>query len=117
MIVDWEFKNSNLIVSYIDATGQIKLKYFPWTRPTKYITTSDLDNDKSGKYVRWDGKAIKQIYTKRPNKYSVFNLLDKLPEEDQKALFDYQEPNIFFIDIETEILDKKPQPHLANQQY
>jgi hypothetical protein len=43
MLVDYEFRNSNIILSYIDKTGQIKLKYKPWQRPTKFITTGDDD--------------------------------------------------------------------------
>ena len=63
--------------------------------------------------MTWDGKPVKEIYTRYPNKYSVYDFIDNLPEEDQEAIYGYHEPNIYFIDIENEILDKKPQPHLA----
>jgi len=112
MLVDYEFKNGNLITSFIDKGGNIKMKYFPW-QPTKFIVTSDNDPERNGKFVTWDGKPVKEIYTKYPNKYSIYDFLDTLPEEEQDSLFDYNEPNIYFIDIENEILDKKPQPHLA----
>jgi DNA polymerase elongation subunit (family B) len=116
MLVDFEYKSAgggNLICSYIDKSGNIKLKYYPWTRPTKFITTSDDDPEKDGKYVTWDGKSTKQIYTRYPNRYSVYDFLDHLPKEEQDILFEYNEPNIFFVDIENEITDKKPQPQLA----
>ena len=112
MLIDYEYKNQNLICSYIDKTGNIKLRYFPWS-PTKFIATSMDDPDRHGKYVTWDGRPVKEIYTKHPTKYSVYDYLDTLPQEDQDLLFDYNEPNIYFVDIENEILDKKPQPHLA----
>ncbi|MFA5585333.1 MAG: DNA polymerase domain-containing protein [Saccharofermentanales bacterium] len=113
MLIDYEYRQKKLIVSYIDDNGNIKLKYYPWNNPTKFIICDDNDSDKSGKYVTWDGKSIKEIYTQHPNRYSIYDFLDKLPEEERKLLFDYKEPNIFFIDIENEIIDKKPQPHLA----
>lgn len=113
MICDYEYKNGNLIVSYFDKSGNLKLKYYPWKSPTKFISTSEDDPERHHKYVLWSGGAIKEIYTRYPNKYSVYNFIDDLPEEEQKTLFEYNEPNIFFIDIETEILDKKPMPHLA----
>ena len=113
MLIDYEYRQKKLIVSYIDDYGNIKLKYYPWINPTKFITCNDDDPDKSGKFVTWDGKSVKEIYTQYPNRYSVYDFIDKLPEEEKKTLFEYKEPNIFFIDIENEIIDKKPQPELA----
>lgn len=112
MLVDYEYKSGNLICSFIDKSGNIKLKYYPWS-PTKFIATSIDDPQKHGKYVTWDGRPVKEIYSKYPNKYSVYDFIDTLPESEQNDLYDYNEPNIYFIDIENEILDKKPQAHLA----
>ena len=50
MLVDYEYKSGNLITSFIDKTGNIKLKYFPWKNPTKFIPTSNEDKEKHGKY-------------------------------------------------------------------
>ena len=114
MLIDYEFNNfsKKLIVSYFDKTGNVKLKYYPWS-PTKFIATSLDDNDRHEKYVTWDGKPTKEIYTKYPNKYSIYDYLESLPKEEQEDLFSYNEPNIFFIDIETEISSEKLQPELA----
>ena len=113
MLVDYQYISKKLLVSYIDDIGNIKLKYFTWNNPTKFVVTSDDDSEKNGKYVTWDGKSVKEVYTSHPNRYSVYDFMDKLPEEDKKTIFDYKEPNIFFVDIENEIIDKKPEPHLA----
>jgi len=113
MIVDYEYKSNQLILSYIGDDGNIKLKYYKWGNPTKFVICDDDDPDKHGKYVTWDGKSVKEIYTRNPNRYSIYEFLDKLPKEEQDKIFPYKEPNIFFIDIENEILDKKPEPHLA----
>jgi DNA polymerase elongation subunit (family B) len=113
MLVDYEYRNNNLIISYIDKSGQIKLRYKPWSRPTKFIKCADNDHEKSGRYVTWDGSSCKEIYTKYPNRYSVYDFIDNLPEEERKDIYSYNEPDIFFVDIENQILDKKPEPHLA----
>ena len=113
MLVDHEYRSNNLIISYIDKKGQIRLKYKNWARPTKFITTGDDDPEKSGRFVTWDGKSVKEIYTKYPNKYSVYDFIDNLPEDEKEEIYSYNEPDIFFVDIENEILDKKPEPHLA----
>ena len=113
MLIDTEYVNGNLICSYVNEKGAIKLKHYPWGRPTKFIITTDDDAEKSEEFVTWDGKYIKDVYTRYPNKYSIYNFIDALPQAEQDLLFTYHEPNIFFIDIETEILDKKPEPYLA----
>jgi DNA polymerase elongation subunit (family B) len=114
MLVDYQYISKKLLVSYIDDYGNIKLKYYPWNNPTKFIVTSDDDPQKNGKFVTWNGNSVKEIYTSHPNRYSVYDFMDKLPEEDKKMIFDYKDANIFFIDIENEILEGgKIEPHLA----
>lgn len=113
MIVDWEYKNQNLIISYISEGGWIKMKYYNWPNPSKYVICQDNDRDKDGQYVTWDGNSVKKVYTRYPDRYCVYDYLDDLPQEEQDILFKYVEPEIFFVDIENEILDSKPQPQLA----
>lgn len=108
MLVDTEYRNKKLIISYIDDNGNIKLKYFPWTNPTKFIICDDDDKDKNGKYVTWDGRSVKEIYTNYPNRYAIYDFLETLSDEEKDEIFGYKTPEIFFIDIENEILDKKP---------
>lgn len=105
MLVDYQYLNKKLVISYIDSSGNIKIRYYPWNNPTKFIICDDNDHDKSGKYTTWDGKSIKEIYTSHPNRHAIYDFLDNLPKEDQELIFGYQEPNIFFMDIENEVLD------------
>jgi len=116
MLVDFEYKNRNLVVSYINEHGNIKLKYYPWANPTKLVTCSKNDPKMHDTFTTWDGRCVKETYAKYPHRYSVYDFLDKLDDAEKKLLFDYQEPNIFFVDIENEILDKKPEPQLAESE-
>ena len=113
MIVDYEYRNSKLIVSHIADNKQIKLRYYNWPNPSKYIITEDNDPQRDGRYVTWNGNSVKKVPTKNPNRYAVYDFIDELPQEEQDILFQYNEPEIFFVDIENEIIDKKPAPHLA----
>lgn len=113
MLLDTEYRNNNLIVSYVDNQGVIKLKYYNWSRPTKFIKCAEDDSEKSGRFVTWDGSSCKEIYSRYPNRYSIYDFIDNLPENEKEEIYSYNEPDIWFIDIENEILDKKPEPHLA----
>lgn len=113
MIVDYEYKNKNLIVSYINESGNIKLKYIPWVNPTKFVTCANSDPKKHEFYTTWDNRCVKEVSARYPHKFAVYDLLDKLDDEEKRQIFEYQEPNIFFVDIENEILDKRPEPQLA----
>lgn len=114
MLLDYEYKNRKLLISHIDENGNIKLKYYPWNNPTKFVVCGDDDSDKSGKYTTWDGKSVKEIYTSRPNRSAIYDFLDGLPKDEQEIVFGYNEPNIFFIDIENQILDEKVAPEKAS---
>lgn len=114
MLIDYEYKNRNIAVSYINEHGNIKLKYYPWNNPTKFVTCATNDTNKHESFITWDGRSVKEVYAKFPSKYSIYNYLDGLDEEEKKLLFEYKEPNIFFVDIENEITDHKPQPELAD---
>lgn len=113
MLVDYEYRNKKLLTSYVDDSGSIKLKYYSWPNPTKFIPCNDNDQDKSGKYTTWDGQSIKEIYTAHPSRYSVYEFLDSMSEDEQKTIFDYNEPNIFFMDIENEIVGEGVDPKAA----
>ena len=78
MLIDFEYKNNKLILSNIDKNGNIKLKLYDWNHPTKFITCSDTDPEKNEKYTTWDGKNVKEIYSKYPNSYSVYEHIDSL---------------------------------------
>jgi len=105
MLVDYEYKNSKLLVSYIAKDGNIKMKYYNWRRPKKYVITDDYDKEADPKYKSWTGKKVKLVPTSQPNRYAIYDFLDHLPQEEQDEIYEFNNPNIFYIDIETEIVD------------
>jgi len=105
MILDFEYKHNKILISEIDENGDIKINYYPWASPKKFVPCSDDDPDKHPKYTTWDKKPVKLQYTSRPNRFAIYEYLDRLDEKEKERLFSYQTPKIFFVDIETEILD------------
>jgi DNA polymerase elongation subunit (family B) len=107
MLIETQYLTSSkkLVCSYVDKSGDIKLKYYDWDNPMKYVTCGDDDPQKHPKHKSWDGKSVKQVEVERPDRYAIYEFLDSLPKDEQEELFEYNLPKIYFIDIETEISD------------
>ena len=113
MLVDYEYINNRLIVSYIDKTGKLQMGYYPWREPRQYKPTHDGDQFKHDRFRTWDGRPLTWYVPKVPNRYTTYDFIDALPETETEMLFEYNEPKIFFIDIETEVIDEFPDPVAA----
>lgn len=118
MLVDTQYlmNTKKLVVSYVDKTGDIKLKYYQMDNPMKYITCDDSDKDKHPDFKSWDGKSVKQIEVNHPDRYAVYEFLDQLPENEKNDIFEYNLPKIYYIDIETQIIDGFPDAETAPTQ-
>jgi DNA polymerase elongation subunit (family B) len=110
MLIDIEYRNSKLVVSYLNEDGKIKIKYYPWVRPKKFEICNDQDPDRMHKLKTWDKKPVKYVETSNPGRYSIYEYLDALDQTEQELIFGYKAPEMYFMDIETEILDKFPDP-------
>jgi DNA polymerase elongation subunit (family B) len=115
MLVDTQYLNNSkrLVVSYVDKTGDIKLKYYEWENPKKYIVCDDDDKDRHPTFKSWDGKNVKHEEVNTPDRYAIYEFLDSLPEKEKEEIFEYNLPNIYFVDIETEIVDGFPDAETA----
>ena len=111
MLIDTQYlnKSKKLVVRYVDKEGSIKFKYYNWDNPMKYITCDENDVNRHPIYKSWDGKFVKQIDITNPDRYSIYEFLDSLPKDEQDEIFEFNTPKIYFIDIETEILDGFPE--------
>lgn len=113
MIVNYEYNNGKLLVSYIDTKGKLQFKNYNWSSPLQWNVTHEKDPNKSDKYTTWDKKPVKLVNSRYPNRYSIYEFLDKLPEKEKEDIFAFNEPNMFFCDIEVEITDGFPEAHIA----
>lgn len=111
MLVESQYLSNSgkLVVSYVDKSGEIKLKYYNWDNPTKYVSCEDDDPQKHHLYKSWDGKSVKKIEVSHPDRYAIYEFLDSLPEKEREEIFEFNLPKIYFIDIETEIVDGFPE--------
>jgi DNA polymerase elongation subunit (family B) len=115
VLIDTQYLSNSkrLVVSYVDKTGEIKLKYYEWEQPKKYVVCEPDDKDCHPIYKSWDGKHVKLEEVNHPDRYATYEFLDALPEEEKKEIFEYNLPKIYFVDIETEIVDGFPDAETA----
>ena len=111
MLVETQYLSNSkkLVVSYVDKSGDIKLKYYNWDNPMKYVACDDTDSLRHPEYRSWDGKSVKQVEVNHPDRYATYEFLDALPESEKEEIFEFNLPKVFFIDIETEIVDGFPE--------
>jgi DNA polymerase elongation subunit (family B) len=111
MLVETQYltNSKKLVVSYVDKSGDIKLKYYNWDNPMKYVACDDTDVQRHPEYRSWDGKSVKQIEVNHPDRYATYEFLDALPDSEKEEIFEFNLPKVFFIDIETEIVDGFPE--------
>ena len=115
MLIDFQYltNSKRLVISYVDESGDIKLKYFEWDNPQKYIICDDDDPNRHTVYKSWNGKSVKLESVTNPDRYTVYEFLDALPEKEKNEIFEYHTPKIYFVDIETEIVDGFPDAETA----
>jgi DNA polymerase elongation subunit (family B) len=111
MLIETQYLSNTkkLVVSYVDKSGEIKLKYYNWDIPMKYEICDESDPRKHPYYTSWDGRSVKQVQVSSPNRYSIYEFLDALPEKEKDEIFEFNIPKIYFIDIETEVVDGFPE--------
>ena len=102
MLVDVQYliHSKQLVVSYVDGSGGIKLKYFKWEDPKKYEICDATDKWRHPDFHSWDGFPVKQVEVANPDRYSIYEFLDSLPVEEKAEIFEYNLPKMYFVDIE-----------------
>lgn len=113
MILDIEQRDNEVVISHYNKERKIDFKKYPVSQYTNWIVTHENDRYKDPNLTNWDGRPIKQKKSKSFNKFSQTYFLDRLPKEDQEELFAFNTPRIYFVDIETEIVDGFPKAEEA----
>lgn len=124
MIVNIENTYTDVVVSYINKSGQIEIKeynVFQYTDNFGFfdheITTED-DPDKLDNLKHWDGSPIKRVKSNRFDFEELRMFLnDYVPKKDQEQIKDFTYPNCYAIDIEIKSDDPNdeafPDPEIA----
>jgi DNA polymerase elongation subunit (family B) len=105
MILDFEYTGKGkLFVTEINERGKIIGNFYNWKNPRKFVICTPDDKDKHPRFTSWDKKPVKLTQTNRPNRFAIYEYIDALPQDDKDRLFKMEYPDIWYMDIETEIL-------------
>ena len=117
MLIDYEYRRINgqgkLILSYLRDNGKIQMETFTWNQPKAFEICHQGDPKKIEGLKTWDNRPVKIVNCEIPKKYSIFEFIDRLTPEKQEEIFKFVEPEIYFMDIETEIIDGFPSQYDA----
>lgn len=117
MLLDILQDKSNLQVSYWGSDGKTHIEVIKIPDEEQYIWVTNQKDKSDLKFKgihNWNGKAVYKHRVdpqrEKLNRYRQYEILDSQPDELKEKIFSYNLPELFFIDIENEMQDGKPNP-------
>lgn len=117
MLLDIIQDKSNLQVSYWDKDGKthVEVIHIPDDEQYVWLTTQKDKTDLRVKdHKNWNGNPVykHRIDPQREklNRYRQYEIIETLPDVLKEQIFSYNLPELFFIDIENETQEGKPNP-------
>lgn len=117
MLLDIIQDKSNLQVSYWDKDGKTHIEVIPISSEDQFVwlTNPKDKTDLKVKCVKnWNGKTVYKhrvdLQREKLNRYRQYEILDSQPDDLKERIFSYNLPEIFFIDIENQQQEGKPNP-------
>lgn len=108
MIIDIRQKETCVQVSYTNSKGSISLMDIPLPDGgyRNWVICDDTDPDRDPVIKNWKGESVKKVPGKKFEDLNLHEFLQvEAPEECLELLHQFNKPNTFSVDIETEITD------------
>lgn len=112
-MIDIEQFEDRLKISHFGKDGKICFKEIPIPRSEKYKWEYAGSERRDPFYLSWDGKPVKKTKAWFLNRFRVEEFLMSLGEEYMKDVYEFNNPEIWFCDIEVEVKDEFPDPAFA----
>ena len=117
MLLDILQDRNNLQVSYWDKDGKTHIEVIPISSEDQFVWLTN-PKDKTDLKVKnvhnWNGKTVYKHrinpFNEKLNRYRQYEILDSQPDDLKERIFSYNLPEIFFIDIENQQQEGKPNP-------
>ena len=115
-MIDIEQLQDRLRISYYGKDGGIKFKDIAIPRVDKFKWELTGNERRDPNFVSWDGKPVKKTSSFFLNKYRIEEFLFSLPKEMTDEIYEFNQPEVWFCDIEVEVDEVFPDPAVAATQ-
>lgn len=115
MLIDIVQENETLKISKVNAKKN--LEFLTIRLPKTELYEWSLTPKHSGQvpdpiYKHWyKDESVYRHPTYFLNKFRIIELLTNLPKDQQEKIFEFNKPHALYCDIETEVIDKMPDPN------
>jgi DNA polymerase elongation subunit (family B) len=112
-MIDIEQMYDRLRISHFGKDGQVAFKDIAIPKTEKYKWELAGNERKDPFYTTWDGQPVKKVRANFLNKFRVEEFLASQSEEVTKDLYEFNQPDVWFCDIEVEVGEEFPDPAQA----
>lgn len=112
-MIDIEQLDDRFRVSHFGKDGQVQFKEIAIPKTEKYKWELTNGDRKDPFFQSWDGKPVKKTRSYFLGKFRTEEFLASLGEEATKELYEFNQPEVWFCDIEVEVGEVFPDPAQA----
>lgn len=112
-MINIEQLEDRLRISHYGKDGKVHFKDIPIPRTEKYKWEYAGEERKDPFYTSWDKKPVKKSRAFWLNRFRIEEFIASLGEEYMKDVYEFNNPEIWFCDIEVEVIDEFPDPSEA----
>lgn len=113
MCINIEQLEDRFKISHFGEDGKVKFKEIAIPKTEKYRWELAGSDRKDPFFLSWDGKPVKRTRCNYLGKFRTEEFLSSLPEEVTKEIYQFNQPETWFCDIEVEVGEEFPDPAIA----
>lgn len=112
-MIDIEQLQDRFRISYFGEDGQVKFKDIAIPKTEKYKWELAGNERKDPIFTTWDDKPVKKVRTNYLSKFRTEEFFCSLGEDVMEEIYKFNQPDVWFCDIEVEVGEEFPDPSQA----
>ena len=113
-MIDIEQLEDRFRISHFGKDGQVKFKDIAIPKTEKYKWELANGDRKDPFFLSWDGKPVKRTRCNFLGKFRTEEFLSSLPSTVTDEIYEFNQPEVWFCDIEVEVGEEFPDPAVAS---